>query len=174
MALVAVSARYRHHIIPPTALHNPGNASQCAALPCGRTPVAAGQLEASLAAAPQGDFGVALGGDPPAGVTYGTKPDAGTSPTIALAAGQGVAIACTGTGAARSTCAWPGRLESSGALALVRVSIDGQTTDVSTSSRSHMLLPARALDRGRRGALTGDGRSGPGRRHPARTAPRRI
>ena len=132
-------------INPPPALLNPGNASQCAALPCGRTPVAAAQLEASLAAAPQGDFGVALGGDPPAGVTYGTKPDAGTSPTIALAAGQGVAIACTGTGAARSTCAWPGRLESSGALALVRVSIDGQTTDVSTSSRSHMLLSARAF-----------------------------
>ena len=147
MALVAVSARYRHHIISPTALNNPGNASQCAALPCGRTPVAAAQLEASLAAAPQGDFGVALGGDPPAGVTYGTRPDADTSPTIAVAAGQGVAIACTGTGAARSTCAWPGRLESSGALALVSVSIDGQTVtdNVSPSSRSHMLLSARGV-----------------------------
>ena len=98
--------------------------------------MAAAQLEASLAATPQGDFGVALGGDPPAGVTYGTQPDAGTSPTIAVAVGQGVAIACTNTGAGRSTCAWPGRLESSGALALVRVSIDGQIAGVSTSSRS--------------------------------------
>ena len=119
-------------------MHNPGDASQCAALPCGRTRVTAVHLQVSLDTTLKADFGVALSGDAPTGVTYGRRPDdpvkSGpdplTSPTITLTAGQRVAIVCTRTDGSQEgvlTCAWPGRFHSKGALALVRVSIQGQT-----------------------------------------------